>query len=83
MSKTVAELVVERLIAWNVEVIFGFPGDGVNGLFGALRTHKDKIRFIQVRHEEAAAFAARRDMPNSPAAWVSVSQHRDLVEFTF
>ena len=58
MSKTVADLVVERLIAWNVEVIFGFPGDGVNGLFGALRTHKDKIRFTQVRHEEAAAFAA-------------------------
>jgi pyruvate dehydrogenase (quinone) len=58
MSKTVADLLVERLIAWNVEVIFGFPGDGVNGIFGALRTHKDKIRFIQVRHEEAAAFAA-------------------------
>ncbi len=59
MSKsTVADLLVERLIGWNVEVIFGFPGDGVNGLFEALRTHKDKIRFIQVRHEEAAAFAA-------------------------
>jgi pyruvate dehydrogenase (quinone) len=59
MSKpTVADLLVERLIGWNVEVIFGFPGDGVNGLFEALRAHKDKIRFIQVRHEEAAAFAA-------------------------
>jgi pyruvate dehydrogenase (quinone) len=58
MPKTVADLLVERLIAWNVEVIFGFPGDGVNGIFGALRTHKDKLRFIQVRHEEAAAFAA-------------------------
>ncbi len=58
MAKTVADLLVERLIDWNVEVIFGFPGDGVNGIFGALRTHKDKIRFIQVRHEEAAAFAA-------------------------
>ena len=58
MSKTVADLLVERLIDWDVEVIFGFPGDGVNGLFGALRTHKDKLRFIQVRHEEAAAFAA-------------------------
>ena len=58
MSKTVADLLVERLIAWNVEVIFGFPGDGVNGIFGALRRHKDKLRFIQVRHEEAAAFAA-------------------------
>jgi pyruvate dehydrogenase (quinone) len=58
MSKTVADLLVERLIAWNVEVIFGFPGDGVNGIFGALRTNKDRIRFVQVRHEEAAAFAA-------------------------
>ena len=39
-------------------MIFGFPGDGINGIFEALRTHQDKIRFIQVRHEEAAAFAA-------------------------
>lgn len=58
MSKTVADLLVERLIAWGVDTIFGFPGDGINGVFGALRTHQDKIRFIQVRHEEAAAFAA-------------------------
>ena len=58
MAKTVADLLVERLIGWGVEVIFGFPGDGINGIFGALRTHQDKLRFIQVRHEEAAAFAA-------------------------
>ena len=58
MSLTVAELLVERLIAWKVDTIFGFPGDGVNGIFEALRTRQDKIRFIQVRHEEAAAFAA-------------------------
>ena len=58
MSKTVADLLVERLIEWGVDTIFGFPGDGVNGLFEALRTHQDKMRFIQVRHEEAAAFAA-------------------------
>jgi pyruvate dehydrogenase (quinone) len=58
MAKTVADLLIERLIDWNVEVIFGFPGDGVNGIFGALRTRRDRIRFIQVRHEEAAAFAA-------------------------
>src|SRR5881397_2841973 len=58
MAKNTAELLVERLIEWGVETIFGFPGDGVNGLFEALRTHKDKIQFIQVRHEEAAAFAA-------------------------
>jgi pyruvate dehydrogenase (quinone) len=58
MAKTVSDLVVERLLDWGVKVIFGFPGDGVNGFFEALRTHKDKLQFVQVRHEEAAAFAA-------------------------
>ena len=60
MSKagTVADHLVERLIEWGVDTIFGFPGDGVNGIFEALRTRQDKMRFIQVRHEEAAAFAA-------------------------
>src|ERR1041384_183646 len=58
MSKTVADLLVTRLIDWGVDAIFGLPGDGVNGIFEALRTHQEKIRFIQVRHEEAAAFAA-------------------------
>src|SRR5690242_11155192 len=58
MAKTAADLLVERLIDWQVHTIFGFPGDGINGIFEALRTHQDKIRFIQVRHEEAAAFAA-------------------------
>ncbi len=58
MAKTVADLLIERLVDWGVDTIFGFPGDGVNGIFEALRTHEDKIRFIQVRHEEAAAFAA-------------------------
>src|SRR5665213_3956510 len=60
MSKagTVADHLVERLIEWGVDTIFGFPGDGINGIFEALRTRQDKLRFIQVRHEEAAAFAA-------------------------
>ena len=58
MAKTTAGLLVERLIEWGVDTIFGFPGDGVNGIFEALRTNQEKIRFIQVRHEEAAAFAA-------------------------
>ncbi len=58
MAKSVSDLIVDRLIDWGVDTIFGFPGDGVDGFFEALRTHKDKIRFIQVRHEEAAAFAA-------------------------
>ena len=58
MAKRVSDVVVERLIEWGVDTIFGFPGDGVDGFFEALRTHQDKLRFIQVRHEEAAAFAA-------------------------
>jgi pyruvate dehydrogenase (quinone) len=58
MSQTVADLLVTRLIDWGVDAIFGLPGDGVNGIFEAFRTRQEKIRFIQVRHEEAAAFAA-------------------------
>ena len=58
MAATTADLLVERLIAWGVDTIFGFPGDGVNGIFEALRTRQKDIGFIQVRHEEAAAFAA-------------------------
>ncbi len=58
MAKTVADLLVERLIGWGVGVVFGLPGDGVNAIFEALRIREDKIRFIQVRHEESAAFAA-------------------------
>jgi pyruvate dehydrogenase (quinone) len=58
MATTVADMIVERLIDWGVEVIFGLPGDGVDGMFEALRTNAEKLKFIQVRHEEAAAFAA-------------------------
>jgi pyruvate dehydrogenase (quinone) len=58
MAKTVAEMLIERLIDWGVDTIFGFPGDGINGIFEALRTNQEKLKFIQVRHEEAAAFAA-------------------------
>lgn len=57
-SATVGDLLVDRLIAWGVDTVFGLPGDGIDGIFEALRTRTEKIRFIQVRHEEAAAFAA-------------------------
>src|SRR5437867_7996330 len=53
-----AEVLIDRLIDWGVEVVFGLPGDGINGIMEALRTRQDKIRFIQARHEEAAAFMA-------------------------
>lgn len=55
---TVADVMIEVLIEWGVDTIFGLPGDGINGIMEALRTRQDKIRFIHVRHEEAAAFAA-------------------------
>ncbi|HEX5570295.1 MAG TPA: thiamine pyrophosphate-binding protein, partial [Ktedonobacterales bacterium] len=58
MGKTASDTLIERLIAWGVDTVFGLPGDGVNGIIEAFREHQDKIRFIQVRHEEAAAFAA-------------------------
>lgn len=57
-SQTTSDVLLDTLIDWGVEVIFGLPGDGINGVFEAIRTRQDKIRFIQVRHEEAAAFAA-------------------------
>src|SRR5215469_4190637 len=58
MSMTAADVLIETLLDWRVEVIFGFPGDGINGIMEALRIRADKIRFIQVRHEESAAFMA-------------------------
>ena len=58
MAKQVSDLLVERLVEWGVDTIFGLPGDGVDGFFEALRTHQEKMHFIQVRHEEAAALAA-------------------------
>src|SRR6204780_5806256 len=53
-----SDILVERLLAWGVDTIFGLPGDGINGVFEALRKQKDRIRFIHVRHEESAAFMA-------------------------
>src|SRR5690242_15671750 len=58
MAKTAGDVLVDTLIDWGVNVIFGIPGDGINGVIESLRRRKDEIRFIQVRHEEAAAFAA-------------------------
>ena len=58
MAKTASDIMMETLAAWGVDTIFGIPGDGINGVMEALRTRQERIRFIQVRHEEAAAFAA-------------------------
>src|SRR5687767_11201240 len=58
MAKTAADILIETIQDWGVEVIFGLPGDGINGIMESLRQRKDKLRFIQVRHEESAAFMA-------------------------
>jgi pyruvate dehydrogenase (quinone) len=53
-----ADLLFDRLADWGVSIVFGMPGDGINGFVEALRQRQERIRFIQVRHEEAAAFMA-------------------------
>src|SRR3982075_2600888 len=58
MAETAADILVGVLRAWDVQLLFGLPGDGINGVMEALRKRRDEIRFIQVRHEEAAAFMA-------------------------
>src|SRR2546423_7331768 len=58
MAETAADILVECLARWGVEVVFGLPGDGINGIMESLRVAKGRIRFVQVRHEEAAAFMA-------------------------
>ena len=57
-SRNGADVLVETLIAWGVDRIFGMPGDGINGVMEAIRQRADRIGFVQVRHEEAAAFMA-------------------------
>jgi pyruvate dehydrogenase (quinone)/pyruvate oxidase len=58
MAQTAADVLIETIIDWGVDTVFGLPGDGINGIMEALRTRQDRVRFIQVRHEEAAAFMA-------------------------
>jgi pyruvate dehydrogenase (quinone) len=58
MKTTASDVLIDTLQQWGVEVVFGLPGDGINGLMEALRKRQNQIRFIQVRHEESAAFMA-------------------------
>jgi pyruvate dehydrogenase (quinone)/pyruvate oxidase len=58
MAHTAADVLIDTMADWGVDVVFGLPGDGINGIMEALRTRQDRIRFVQVRHEEAAAFMA-------------------------
>ncbi len=58
MSSTAADFMLERLGEWGIKRIYGYPGDGINGILGALGRHEDDIEFVQTRHEEMAAFMA-------------------------
>lgn len=58
MATTAADVMVDCLEDWGVDTIFGLPGDGINGIMETLRQRQDRIRFVQVRHEESAAFMA-------------------------
>jgi pyruvate dehydrogenase (quinone) len=58
MDPTASDILIDSLIGWGVDIVFGLPGDGINGIMEALRTRQDRIRFIQARNEEGAAFMA-------------------------
>ncbi len=58
MSQTASDVLIDVLHDWGVEVVFGIPGDGINGIMEALRKREEDVHFVQVRHEEAAAFMA-------------------------
>jgi pyruvate dehydrogenase (quinone)/pyruvate oxidase len=57
-KKSGADILIDTLIDWGVDTVFGLPGDGINGIMEALRKRQELVRFIQVRHEEEAAFMA-------------------------
>ncbi|HEU4625406.1 MAG TPA: thiamine pyrophosphate-dependent enzyme [Steroidobacteraceae bacterium] len=57
-TRTAADVLIDTLCDWGVQVVFGLPGDGINGIMEALRRRQDRVRFVQVRHEESAAFMA-------------------------
>jgi pyruvate dehydrogenase (quinone) len=79
---TAADDLIETLIDWGVDIVFGMPGDGIKGLMESLRTHQDQIRFIQVGHEESATFMACA-YAKLPDDWACVWQRQVLEEFIF
>jgi hypothetical protein len=58
MTETASDFLIKRLIQWGIRRIFGYPGDGINGIIGAIQRAGDAIHYVQVRHEEMAAFMA-------------------------
>src|ERR671914_2951940 len=58
MNGTVSDFLIQRLLEWGIMRIYGYPGDGINGIMGAIGRAENRLEFIQVRHEEMAAFTA-------------------------
>ena len=58
MSETVSDFLIKRITEWGIRRIYGYPGDGINGIIGAIDRAGDAIDYVQVRHEEMAAFMA-------------------------
>jgi len=77
---TAADILRESLIDWGVEVVFGLTGDGINGIMESLRTHQEKIRFVQVCHEESAA-SWHAATPSTRGSLVFASPHQVPVAF--
>src|SRR3954451_22055352 len=75
MTTTVADQLLTRLREWGIEQVFGYPGDGINGILGAFSRAEDQPRFIQSRHEEMSAFEAVgfAKFSGRPGIWMSTS----------
>ncbi len=70
-TATVSDFLVDRLHQWGIDRVFGYSGDGINGVMSALRRADDKITLVQPRHEELAAFMAcgHASTPAAPGWW--------------
>src|ERR687889_49802 len=73
MSETVAAYMLNRLADWGVRRVYGYPGDGINGLLGAFHEVGERLEFVQVRHEEIAAFAATAHAKFTPEVGVCMA----------
>jgi pyruvate dehydrogenase (quinone) len=76
MACTTAGILADRLNDWGVRVVLGLPGDSINGIMEALRTRQGGITFVQVRHEESAAFMACAGCSRSRERVEAGSHHR-------
>ncbi len=82
MARTVSDFLIERLAEWGVRRIFGYPGDGINGIMGALARANEGPQFVQVRHEEMAAFMATGHAKFTGEVGVCLSRRRGPERFT-